>query len=778
MKLGMFAKTRLLLAAIFITASFVQVGGAQEIITQDSLNGNSIIEMTFGNGLKQVGYNIFQNISSSKSGRYGSNYKLNAGDKVQAYLWGDSIDILSLTGKSTLNPIIGTEVDTGGNIFISGIGLVKAENRTISQVEADVQGLLKQKYSSAKVKLTLADSTELPVYVYGYVDKPGKVDIVPNATILEAIAAAGGINKNGTLRNIVVKSNNQNINVDLYDIVLKGKNINIKFHPGDSIFVKPIGNVVCLTNGVKVPGIYEFKSGEKVDSLVSYAGEYLPDTDKRIINIKSLNAASGQRLSKDIPILGLEKTNLQNGDIIQFKSLYSQAENYVRLEGNVKHPGIFQYKSGMKVSDILPNKNELLNETLIYQAVIKRVTGTDKQIKYVPVSLEDLFNGGVDPKLSQGDDLIVFRSMNVNSIDVFGCIDEPKFIPYKDTLTLKDIIANVKFISSSDKKSSPASKDQQGSAANANITHIQKIGTQNNNIVYNPSEIAVEITNTSEQEPRIYYLYDILIKNDTTATININKNDKVLFRPLRDTEIIKTVKVSGFVNNPGVYKFIKGTKLNEMLEMAGGLNDDANLRGIVFRRPSLATGQSQIMNAINQRDKQELEGQMANATVTNQETIDYQKLMLQSIQNEDYIKKLNGRIALEITNNSIKNIDESNNIIIQDGDEIYIPRQCNHVTLIGEVQNEASFVYVNGKNAEYYIKYGGGLTSYAKKSGIYKIGVNGKAYKIGYFAKESISPGDTIVVPRKINSHMMEAVKSSIQLGMNALNAIFIITKL
>ena len=43
--------------------------------------------------------------------------------------------------------------------------------------------------------------------------------------------------------------------------------------------------------------------------------------------------------------------------------------------------------------------------------------------------------------------------------------------------------------------------------------------------------------------------------------------------------VIKTVKISGFVNRPGVYSFIKGQKLSDVILMAGGLEDDADLRG-------------------------------------------------------------------------------------------------------------------------------------------------------------------------------------------------------
>ena len=79
---------------------------------------------------------------------------------------------------------------------------------------------------------------------------------------------------------------------------------------------------------------------------------------------------------------------------------------------------------------------------------------------------------------------------------------------------------------------------------------------------------------------------------------------------------------------------------------------------------------------------------------------------------------------------------------------IIFPRTSNHVSVIGEVYNEQSFVYKKGSNAKYYIKEVGGYTPNANKFRLYKVSVNGRAEKIGNGS--NIEPGDTIVVPRRI----------------------------
>ena len=86
--------------------------------------------------------------------------------------------------------------------------------------------------------------------------------------------------------------------------------------------------------------------------------------------------------------------------------------------------------------------------------------------------------------------------------------------------------------------------------------------------------------------------------------------------------------------------------------------------------------------------------------------------------------------------------------LLQDGDDIYIPRITNYVAVLGEVYNEQSFIYTHGSNVKKYIKQVGGYTPNANRFRLYKVGVNGRARKVHMSTK--VAPGDTIVVPRRI----------------------------
>ena len=736
--------------------------------------------------LKQIGYDFFQNVSTSGMGKYDGTYKLNIGEKVKVYLWGDSVDVLSLNGSSLISPVADAQVDSQGNLFVPGIGETKADGYSVADVEKSLQTMASRKFSNIKVRISVSDQSDFAVFVYGYVNKPGKVAVGHNSSIIEALAAAGGVNKSGSLRNITyTSSSGQKQKVDLYETIFRGKDSNIRLRPNDRIFVGNIGAVIAIKNGVKIPGIYELSPSENIWNIISYAGGLLPSTDKSVLNVRTYNSQTGERTSKDIQKDAFASTKLSNGDIVEFRELYGKAENFITLEGNVKQPAIFEYKEGMKLSDILKDKNDLQEETFIYQAVIKRIDGDGQQVKVIPVSLEDFFNGGNNPSLEPRDVITVYKSTNTNFIEVYGCIDRPKQIPYTENLTLKDVLADIQFIVSanSDANIKDVNNNEElpaeEPAADSENTKMA-IAASTSSVLLPSSNVAVEITD-KDQNTKTYYLYDIFIQTDQTKSIKINPYDKIMFRPLRENEIIKTVKVSGFVNKPGVYRFVEGKKLADMIEQAGGLDDEADLRGIVFTRASLANKSRKMVEEKNMKDIKLIQGQMASNLRPTQDDTEARMQMMKDIEedNQNISSQLFGRIALDIKNNDLSKIKKDQNIEIQDGDEIFIPKESNHVTVIGEVYNETSFLYKDGKKAGYYIKMGGGYTPNARRTKIYKIGVNGRAKRTHLLTSNSIEPGDTIVIPRKIRGNdWIDMVTKSLQTIVGMLSSVFILTKI
>ena len=97
--------------------------------------------------------------------------------------------------------------------------------------------------------------------------------------------------------------------------------------------------------------------------------------------------------------------------------------------------------------------------------------------------------------------------------------------------------------------------------------------------------------------------------------------------------------------------------------------------------------------------------------------------------------------------------DPKLNLVLEDGDELIIPRRSMSVSVVGEVLNSASHLYQENYTARDYLDSSGGLTRGADKSKIFIIHPNGQSYllndkRFGRASSSVILPGSTIVVSR------------------------------
>ncbi|MDD3013252.1 MAG: SLBB domain-containing protein [Candidatus Gastranaerophilales bacterium] len=748
-----------------------------EEIFNPLLKGNVNIKNSVNRPIMQFGYDIFSNnLVISANSKISPSYKLDSGDKVNIYLWGDSLDLMSITGNDFIKSVVDIIIDKEGNIFVPGAGVIQAKGKTVSNVEQQISSILSGKITNFRVKVSVNDIGSFPVFVMGNVKSPGTVYINDSSSLLDILTLSGGVLKEGSLRDIIyTKSQNKSkTKIDLYDLILNGNYKQIKFKEGDVILVKPVGKVVALNNGVKRPAIYEFKDGESLKDLIRFAGGFLPSINTKLIQVQSYDASSGQKKAVDVNFNDLSKINLKDGDSLEFKSMYQIAENTVVIEGNVKHPDSFQYKKGMKLSDILKSKDELLTRTYLAQAVIERVAGSDRDIMYIPVSLTDFFNGYTDPELQSQDKIKIYPNTKMQNIEISGYVLNPGIVPFKEGMTLKGLLGSINFGSNSD------------------IEYVNKVKDSPNKVM--TSDLVAEISNditedtiTTENTIKTVYLYDLLTKNDKNADIELNAGDKILFRSVTNKETVKTVKVLGYVNNPGVYKFRTGMQLTDAIQLAGGLSKDAYLKGLVLLRPTVSQAQKIALQESLIKLQEEIslktnEIQSINNSNDNNSDItayiNNQKELLNTLREK--ASKEYGRINIDINSNDIKALNNIQNIELREDDEIFIPFISQHVVVIGEVLNQSAIAFNPDKTVKYYLDRVGGFTDQAVKNKIYVIEANGITKKVKRISSTTVHPGDSIVIPRKVTLpiNWLEISKTFAQIISSGLSTIFIMTKI
>ena len=104
-----------------------------------------------------------------------------------------------------------------------------------------------------------------------------------------------------------------------------------------------------------------------------------------------------------------------------------------------------------------------------------------------------------------------------------------------------------------------------------------------------------------------------------------------------------------------------------------------------------------------------------------------------------------GRVIVDI-DASLSDEQTENEIILENGDQIYVPKKSKSVYLIGGVAKSASILYKEREGLHYYVKQSGGYSKYADRSGIIIIKPDGTVSQ----RVNDISMGDTIYIPEMV----------------------------
>ncbi|MCX7816969.1 MAG: SLBB domain-containing protein [Syntrophales bacterium] len=307
-------------------------------------------------------------------------YVIGPGDEVRLLLWGRVNAqynlIVDRDGKITIPQI--------GPLYVAGMTFEEMSKQIIKQAEQIV---------GTNVDVTLGALKTIPIFVLGDVRRPGAYTIGSFATITDALLLAGGPTEIGSMRKIQLRRKGETITtLDLYDLFLRGdKSKDVTLMAGDVIFVPVTGPLVGIAGHVKRPAIYELSTQHDLKYLVDIAGGIIPSAYTRQIQVERI-VKNEKQIVVDIDDKNLEKAKnfiLQDGDLVKVFPIVEMDVNIVTLNGNVKRPGKYEYKKGMKIGDVVKIE-ELLPETYLDYALIKRLEPPLMNSTLVPVNLKAL----------------------------------------------------------------------------------------------------------------------------------------------------------------------------------------------------------------------------------------------------------------------------------------------------------------------------------------------------------------------------------------------------
>ena len=598
--------------------------------------------------LHQFGYDFFDTQATSfapvPDAPVGPDYVIGPLDSLSIHIWN--------VPEQSLNRSYIVPVERDGTIMIPQIGMLPVGGLTFSQTEKAITSRLSAHLKRFEVHVAMARLRTLKVYVVGEVVRPGAYEVSSLATISNALYAACGPARTGSLRQIkLVRDNQVAADVDFYQFLMFGdRRHDVRLQAGDVILVPPLGPIAAVSGAVKRAAIYELNPGTRLVDLLQLAGGVTPSANLQRCQLLRLDQDKGRimidiDLGKIIDTSGKKRPTanggdvaLQDGDFLRVASLPTQVVNVVTLAGAVKNPGPYEFRPGMAVRDIL----------------------------------------------------------KVDQFTVDAYMDKAEIV-----------------------RTNP-------------LTYETKV------ISFSPKS---------------------LFENEKVEDIPLQRMDQIVVgTQMRPPSV---VFVEGEVRRPGYFTLETGETLSSVLKRAGGFSATAFPEGIVLVRESVRKRQQVELDRFLAAERQRLTAQsaafaagtvgMSTVGAAAGQAAEQQVLSLRLQQLEAVTARVElGRVVINVR--SIEELESSeDDIMLESKDRIAIPQPPKTVSVIGSVKNPSTVVYRVGLNLEDYLQQAGGMTEDASKGEMYVVKANGST-EGAYVRIKDMKPGDTIVIPQKIEA--------------------------
>jgi polysaccharide export outer membrane protein len=699
---------------------------------------------------KPFGYDLFQGVPSTfapvKDIQVPIDYVVGPGDTFNIQLYGNETGSYALT------------VGRDGRVKFPKLGPISVSGMGFDAARAALEHRVAQQLIGTQVSITMGDLRSIRVFVLGEAEKPGSYTVSGLSTMTNALFVSGGVKTIGSLRNIELKRNGHLVAVlDLYDLLLHGDTSGDRqLMPGDVIFIPPIGVTATVYGAVRRPAIYELKKEKTAEQLVDIGGGLSPDADAKLAQLERIDSSRLREMRNvDLTSSAGRSTEMLNGDKLRVPAIRPTLENSVELSGDVFRPGAFQYKEGLRLSDILGSFDELRPSADRHYVMIRREIPPEEKIQVISADLERALGArgsAADPPLRARDRIIVF-DLTANR-----------------ARTLTPILEDLQLQSSA---TTPAQVVAIGGEVRVPgryplepAMHVSDLIRAGGSLQDSSYEGDAEITRYEvvDGKERQSALIDVNLaairRNEPGADLELRPYDVLVIKKTPLWEVPGTIVLAGELRHPGRYPIQQGETLSSVLRRAGGLTNQAFDEGGVFIREELKQREKEQLETLSNRLESDLAAlsleAVSTSAVTNggsggnaAQALAIGQQLIQQLRNTKPV----GRLVINLQQVINGHPGGPADVLVRNGDMLLIPKKTQEITVLGEVQSPTSHVYRAGLSRDDYIAKSGGVTQKADKKRIYIVRANGDVVsggRSGWFRRSraiEIRPGDTIVVP-------------------------------
>ncbi len=616
-----------------------------------------------------------------------ADYVIGPGDELLVRAWGQ----VDIDYRAT--------VDRSGLISIPQVGAINVAGIRYQDLSGVIRTAIGRVFRNFELVVTLGQLRSIRIFVVGHAQRPGAYTVSSLSTLVNALFSAGGPSPHGSMRGIQLKRGAKVVaEMDLYDLLLSGdKSKDAALLPGDVIYIPPVGPQAAVGGSVRNAAVFELKGSTSLSQLIDLAGglstiaqtrratlERIENRDKRVVDQLSLDAQSLARAAKD-------------GDLITVLAISPKFENAVTLRGNVAQALRYPYREGMKIRDLIPDKEALITRDYYLR-------------KNLTVQLETRERTRRDSADAQRG--------SANGV------------PQREAVTEQRLLDDIRNLAEE---------------INWDYAVIERLNETDLSTTLIPFNLGKAVL---ENDPA----QNLVLKPGDVVTV-FSKRD--VGAPVGRRSVV--VHLDGEFNHSGVYQAKPGETLRQLIARAGGLTSQAYVFGTELTRESTKKQQEErLARALDQveRELQQASVRRAQSALTPEDAAalkseqDAQRALVARMR----ALKPTGRIVLELPEQA--RLADLPDISLEDGDRVLVPSTPSMVSVFGSVYNESSFVYRPAKSVDDYLAQAGGPRREADERSTFVIRADGSVVSrrqsgifFGSLGSLSPMPGDAIVVP-------------------------------
>ena len=618
---------------------------------------------------------------------------------------------------------------------------VKRAGKVVSNF--DLYDLLINGDSSKDIVLKPGDAVFVPsvgsqVTVEGLVKRPAIFELKQGETAKQLLNMAGGLKPEAYAKNVVVERFN-NQRKEILSVDFSKSNINYIPQDGDRVRFNSVSsqyqNSISLIGAVARPGNYQWYQGKRIsDVLKSVRGDLLPQADLSyglLIRETNINGdIEAQQFDVAQAIIKNTDNNLAlkaNDKIIVFSrfeekeiektALENMALSQEQQEQQFKAEQWHKFKQKEFEKYIgINQKEEIITESgqaLTIADISKRKANEQSQeLKaedYAFFSRHNLLLPIIE-KLKQQASI----AQAIQLVEINGNVTYPGIYP----LTVNGEVADL----------------------------VTAAGGLLESAYTKQAEITRIVLGDASQVEHVRFDLESALKGESQNNITLRSKDSINIFSIPNWQENVKVQLKGELKFPGTYTIRRGETLTDLLKRAGGFSDFAEQNAAIFTRVSIKEQEQQQLARLSTELRRDIASKsFQNSVSGNSLSYDEMDKLLNDLASVEAV----GRLVIDLP----LIVNNQQNLVLQNGDTLYVPSKRDSISIIGEVNYSTSHLYKAGVSVDDYIDLSGGLKERAAEDRIYIIKANGSVEipnAGGWFAANNanqLEPGDTIVVP-------------------------------